>query len=190
MMFLVDKWWWKVSLFTHWWPSFRDEEVLTSHVRVLPDGEAVSKDGTHLGHNIPDDKGNRYCINLVSVCGHGPVRRSSSSSTSPSPGAAGGSSRSSAQILNADLKGVLGKKSTSWCSWTKTFIEQNDIGSCESSSIISTRKRWKNIQENVFRFEKVEEDETYFHEIEILIWRFALAVMLMIISFIFFYSAA
>ena len=39
------------------------------NMRVLPDGEAVSVDGTHLGHNIPDGKGNRYCINLVSVAG-------------------------------------------------------------------------------------------------------------------------
>ena len=30
---------------------------------------AVSADGTHLGHNLPDGSGNRYCINLVSVAG-------------------------------------------------------------------------------------------------------------------------
>lgn len=30
-------------------PSFRDEEVNWEYVRVLPDGEAVSVDGTHLG---------------------------------------------------------------------------------------------------------------------------------------------
>lgn len=30
---------------------------------------AVSHDGTHLGHNLPDAMGNRYCINLVSVAG-------------------------------------------------------------------------------------------------------------------------
>eukprot|EP00967_Tisochrysis_lutea_P089910 scaffold128341_cov32-Tisochrysis_lutea.AAC.1 len=29
----------------------------------------VSTAGTHLGHNLPDAKGNRYCINLVSVAG-------------------------------------------------------------------------------------------------------------------------
>jgi peptide methionine sulfoxide reductase MsrB len=29
----------------------------------------VSVDGTHLGHNIPDGEGNRYCINLVSIAG-------------------------------------------------------------------------------------------------------------------------
>ncbi|MEM1010070.1 MAG: hypothetical protein AAGJ35_13825, partial [Myxococcota bacterium] len=53
----------------HGWPSFRDEEVNWEQVRVLPDGECVSVAGTHLGHNIPDRKGNRYCINLVSIAG-------------------------------------------------------------------------------------------------------------------------
>ncbi|CAE8597580.1 unnamed protein product [Polarella glacialis] len=54
---------------SHGWPSFRDEEVVKENVRVLPDGETVSVDGTHLGHNLPDGSGNRYCINLVSVAG-------------------------------------------------------------------------------------------------------------------------
>ncbi len=54
----------------HGWPSFRDEEVNWTYVRVLPDGECVSIDGTHLGHNIPDARGNRYCINLVSIAGN------------------------------------------------------------------------------------------------------------------------
>merc|ERR1712187_825519 len=53
----------------HGWPSFRDEEVVKDNVRVLNDGETVSVDGTHLGHNLPDKSGNRYCINLVSVAG-------------------------------------------------------------------------------------------------------------------------
>ncbi|KAI9340508.1 hypothetical protein BDR26DRAFT_861224 [Obelidium mucronatum] len=53
----------------HGWPSFRDSEVVWDNVRVLRDGECVSTTGTHLGHNIPDGKGNRYCINLVSVAG-------------------------------------------------------------------------------------------------------------------------
>jgi len=53
----------------HGWPSFRDEEVNWENVRILPDGESVSVDGTHLGHNLPDRKGSRYCINLVSVAG-------------------------------------------------------------------------------------------------------------------------
>lgn len=54
---------------SHGWPSFRDEEVVWENVRCLGNGEAVSVDGTHLGHNLPDGKGNRYCINLVSVAG-------------------------------------------------------------------------------------------------------------------------
>lgn len=54
----------------HGWPSFRDEEVNWDHVRCLRDGECVSETGTHLGHNIPDRTGNRYCINLVSVAGN------------------------------------------------------------------------------------------------------------------------
>lgn len=74
----------------HGWPSFRDAEVRIlrfcvfqqfksnffrlkkvnwEFVRCLPNGEAVSIDGTHLGHNLPDAKGSRYCINLVSVAG-------------------------------------------------------------------------------------------------------------------------
>jgi peptide methionine sulfoxide reductase MsrB len=54
---------------SHGWPSFRDEEVVWDEVRCLPNGEAVSVDGTHLGHNLPDSRGSRYCINLVSVAG-------------------------------------------------------------------------------------------------------------------------
>ena len=42
------------------------------NVRCLKNGEVVSVDGTHLGHNLPDDKGNRYCINLVSIAGYPP----------------------------------------------------------------------------------------------------------------------
>ncbi|VEU39791.1 unnamed protein product [Pseudo-nitzschia multistriata] len=53
----------------HGWPSFRDSEVDWNYARVLPGGEMVSVDGSHLGHNLPDRKGNRYCINLVSIAG-------------------------------------------------------------------------------------------------------------------------
>mmetsp|Transcript_6156 Transcript_6156/g.8906 ORF Transcript_6156/g.8906 Transcript_6156/m.8906 type:complete len:152 (+) Transcript_6156:48-503(+) len=51
------------------WLSFRDEEVFWDNVRCLTGGETISVDGTQLGHNIPDEKGSRYCINLVSVSG-------------------------------------------------------------------------------------------------------------------------
>jgi peptide methionine sulfoxide reductase MsrB len=56
----------------HGWPSFRDEEVVWENVRCLNNGEAVSLAGTHLGHNLPDKSGNRYCINLVSVAAQPP----------------------------------------------------------------------------------------------------------------------
>lgn len=53
------------------YPSFRDREVVWDHVRCLKDedGVMISTDGTHLGHNLPDRKGNRYNINLVSIAG-------------------------------------------------------------------------------------------------------------------------
>jgi hypothetical protein len=54
----------------HGWPSFRDSEVNWTLVRVLPNGETVSLSGTHLGHNLLDKLGNRYCINLVSIAGN------------------------------------------------------------------------------------------------------------------------
>ena len=54
----------------HGWPSFRDQEVCWENMRTLKNGESVSTAGTHLGHNLPDRHGNRYCINLVSVAGH------------------------------------------------------------------------------------------------------------------------
>ena len=54
---------------SHGWPSFRDAECNWEHVRCLKNGECISTTGTHLGHNLPDGSGNRYCINLVSVAG-------------------------------------------------------------------------------------------------------------------------
>jgi peptide methionine sulfoxide reductase MsrB len=65
----------------HGWPSFRDAETVWSNVRVLRNsGETVSVDGTHLGHNLPDRSGNRYCINLVSVAGRPPTTTAAVSS--------------------------------------------------------------------------------------------------------------
>lgn len=54
---------------SHGWPSFRDAEVEWENARCLANGEMVSLAGTHLGHNLPDRKGNRYCINLVCIAG-------------------------------------------------------------------------------------------------------------------------
>jgi len=61
---------WELETREHGWPSFRDQEVVWNNVRVLEGGtETVSVNGTHLGHNNPDQNGNRYCINLVSIAG-------------------------------------------------------------------------------------------------------------------------
>ena len=52
------------------WPSFRDQEVNWDNVRQIKNTmEMVSMTGTHLGHNLKDSKGNRYCINLCSIAG-------------------------------------------------------------------------------------------------------------------------
>ena len=57
----------------HGWPSFRDAEVIWENVRILEHtGEVVSTSGTHLGHYLPDKKGNRYCINLCAISGSPP----------------------------------------------------------------------------------------------------------------------
>jgi peptide methionine sulfoxide reductase MsrB len=64
---------WKDESRKHGWPSFRDDEVVELGTNVLErgwSGEVVSSCGTHLGHNLPDSKGNRYCINLLCVAGH------------------------------------------------------------------------------------------------------------------------
>ena len=53
----------------HGWPSFRDSEVNWEYVRLLPNGECISVDGTHLGHNIPDWCGNRYCARALAASG-------------------------------------------------------------------------------------------------------------------------
>jgi hypothetical protein len=45
-------------------------EVVWDSVQCLSNGEAVSLDGTHLGHNLPDFSGNQYCINLVPCAGN------------------------------------------------------------------------------------------------------------------------
>ena len=51
------------------------EEMVAANVIIQPDGEMHSSCGTHLGHNLPDGSGDRYCIDLVSVAGMGAARR-------------------------------------------------------------------------------------------------------------------
>eukprot|EP00501_MAST-03F_sp_TOSAG23-6_P002281 GSMAST32.ASY1.ANO1.2382.1 assembled CDS len=53
----------------HGWPSFRRKEIIEKNIRVSSHGEVKSVCGTHLGHNLPDSFGDRFCINLVCIAG-------------------------------------------------------------------------------------------------------------------------
>eukprot|EP00927_Polykrikos_kofoidii_P058457 TRINITY_DN5298_c0_g2_i1.p1 TRINITY_DN5298_c0_g2~~TRINITY_DN5298_c0_g2_i1.p1 ORF type:complete len:181 (-),score=18.13 TRINITY_DN5298_c0_g2_i1:79-621(-) len=54
----------------HGWPSFRDTELVKENIVIKTGGEVVSSCGTHLGHNLPDQSGNRYCIDLICIAGN------------------------------------------------------------------------------------------------------------------------
>ena len=55
----------------HGWPSFRPAELASPDaVKILPNNYVVSKCGTHLGSNLPDAKGIRYCLDLSCVSGN------------------------------------------------------------------------------------------------------------------------
>lgn len=61
---------WKEESYANGWPSFRPEELVKENVMFKEGtGEAVSKCGTHLGANLPDKDGPRYCIDLVCISG-------------------------------------------------------------------------------------------------------------------------
>lgn len=53
----------------HGWPSFRPEEIVSENVIIHDDGRMESRCLTHLGHNLPDDGIDRYCIDLVCMAG-------------------------------------------------------------------------------------------------------------------------
>jgi len=63
---------WEIETSHHGWPSFRPAEIVAGNIVIKADGEVRSKCGTHLGHNLPDSKGNRYCIDLVCIAGTPP----------------------------------------------------------------------------------------------------------------------
>ena len=65
-----------VSVDGTWRPSRTARAVQPGGGRALRGPRALqvrapsrARAGTHLGHNLPDRAGNRYCINLVSVAG-------------------------------------------------------------------------------------------------------------------------
>merc|ERR1712087_47362 len=59
----------KEESLNHGWPSFRPEELVSENVIIHPDGRMESKCLTHLGHNLPKDGIDRYCIDLVCIAG-------------------------------------------------------------------------------------------------------------------------
>mmetsp|Transcript_41162 Transcript_41162/g.65728 ORF Transcript_41162/g.65728 Transcript_41162/m.65728 type:complete len:187 (-) Transcript_41162:53-613(-) len=61
---------WQSESHYHGWPSFRTEEIVKENVVFKFGGEMRSICGTHLGHNIPDFSGDRYCIDLVCIAGN------------------------------------------------------------------------------------------------------------------------
>jgi peptide methionine sulfoxide reductase MsrB len=55
----------------HGWPSFRPAEVVTENIQTdRSTGMVTSSCGTHLGSFLPDDKGDRWCIDLSCISGH------------------------------------------------------------------------------------------------------------------------
>jgi len=59
----------KEESLNHGWPSFRPEELISKNVILHRDGRMESKCLTHLGHNLPSNGIDRYCIDLVCVAG-------------------------------------------------------------------------------------------------------------------------
>ena len=54
----------------HGWPSFREQEVITENVVTDKSQEYVfSNCGTHLGSYLPDEEGDRWCIDLACISG-------------------------------------------------------------------------------------------------------------------------
>ena len=54
----------------HGWPSFRPDQVIDSNVKLVEQDLVVSSCGTHLGSNVPDERGTRYCLDLSCVAGN------------------------------------------------------------------------------------------------------------------------
>merc|ERR1712176_1669915 len=66
----------------HGWPSFRPDEIVSENVIIHPDGRMESKCLTHLGHNLPKDGIDRYCIDLICMAGAPSLSDSFSDSSS------------------------------------------------------------------------------------------------------------
>ena len=54
----------------HGWPSFRPAELIKENVRTDKDGFVYSACGTHLGSFLPDEKGDRWCLDTACLAGN------------------------------------------------------------------------------------------------------------------------
>lgn len=55
----------------HGWPSFRPAEIIDKDsFHTTKDGFVYSKCGTHLGSFLPDDKGDRWCLDTSCLAGN------------------------------------------------------------------------------------------------------------------------
>jgi len=54
----------------HGWPSFRPAEIIAANVRTDANGFVYSKCGTHLGSFLPDEKGDRWCLDTACLAGN------------------------------------------------------------------------------------------------------------------------
>ena len=73
---------WKKETVNHGWPSFRKEEMVAENVKFYGN-EMRSACDVHLGHNLPDYSGDRYCINMVCMAGR-PVKGNGTDAVSTS----------------------------------------------------------------------------------------------------------
>lgn len=75
----------KEESLSHGWPSFRPEEIVSENVIIHENGRMESKCYTHLGHNLPSEGRDRYCIDLVCIAGE-PLSVTKNATTTPSFG--------------------------------------------------------------------------------------------------------
>lgn len=115
---------WKDESLKHGWPSFRDEEMFAENIVEHGHGEVLSTCGLHLGHNIPDKSGNRYCINLICMAGHEGLKGPSG----PDPPASGQGSSSTMQASSSG-NGVSGSAATASSSSNSSAVATDPAAS-------------------------------------------------------------
>eukprot|EP01083_Nonionella_stella_P293352 997611_1 len=86
----------------HGWPSFRPEEMISQNVIIHFGGRMESKCKTHLGHNLPKDGVDRYCIDLVCIAGAPLIPQSNTTQKVQVESSSSSSAISDDGVLSAD----------------------------------------------------------------------------------------